>query len=787
MTFKESLDKSIIYFDGAMGSVLQKQGLGQGVHPETLNITEPERVKAVHLAYLASGANVITTNTFGASPIKFGDGYEDVVKAAVKIARNAVEDNKSGYVALDLGPTGKLLAPLGELAFEDCVENYKAVVSLVKDKIDLVLVETMSDIYEIKAAILAIKEVAPNLPFIVTFTIDKEGRLLTGADVVTAVTLIESLGATAVGLNCGFGAQTMLSKIDELYNNAGIPIIIQPNAGLPKIVNGETIYDTNEEEFAEIMLEIANKGARILGGCCGTTPDYIRAVVNKTRNVEPKEIAYKNVTRVTSYTHTVEFAVKPIIIGERLNPTGKKVLKEALKAHDLDYVYREGLNQVEKGAEILDVNVGVPGLNEEELMVEVIEGLQAVTDVPLQIDTTNIDAMESALRIYNGRPLINSVNGKKESMDSIFPLAKKYGAVVVALTLDEDGIPSTANGRIAIAKRIVDTAEKYGIPKCDLIFDTLAMTISTGENNAKVAIDALDYIKNEMGINTSLGVSNISFGLPNRDIINSTFFTMALQKGLSAGIINPFSEPMMNAYDAYLALTGIDKKSLNYIAKHSIVESPVVATTKKEIGLKTAIVSGLQRDAKEQCEALIKTLLPLDIINEYIVPALDEVGNNYEKGKSFLPQLLMSADAAQVAFEVIKNALPNDKKTNKSNRIILATVKGDVHDIGKNIVKVLLQNYGYDVIDLGKDVKSETVLEAVKKYNASLVGLSALMTTTVSSMEETIKLLRLNTNVKIVVGGAVLTEEYAEEIDADFYAKDAMATVRYAQKHFEKG
>ena len=785
MTFVESLSKGILYFDGAMGSVLQKQGLGQGVRPEMLNVTEPERIKAVHKAYLDSGANVITTNTFGASPIKYGDGYQDIVKCGVKIAREAVADNKSGFVALDLGPTGKLLAPLGELLFEDCVDNYKAVVSLVKDEIDLVLVETMSDIYEIKAAILAIKEVAPGLPFIVTFTIDKDGRLLTGADIETAVTLIESLGATAVGLNCGFGAQVMLSKIDELYANASIPIIIQPNAGLPKIVNGKTIYDTTEEEFAGIMLEIAQKGARILGGCCGTTPDYIKAVVNKTKSVTLKEITCKNFTKVTSYTHSVDFNKKPVIIGERLNPTGKKVLKEALKAHDLDYVYREGLSQVEKGAEILDVNVGVPGLDEKSLMVEVVEGLQAVTDAPLQIDTTNIEAMSTALRIYNGRPLINSVNGKKESMDSVLPLAKKYGAVVVCLTLDEDGIPETAEGRINIAKRIVENAEKYGLNKSDLIFDTLAMTISTGQNNAVVAIEALDYIKNVMGINTSLGVSNISFGLPNRDIINSTFFTLALQKGLSAGIINPFSEAMMNAYDAYLALAGIDNNALDYIAKHSNTDAQQVVE-KKNIGLKSAIVLGLLRDAKEQCEELIKTTLPLDVINDYIVPALDEVGANYEKGKSFLPQLLMSADAAQVAFEVIKKALPEDNKAKTAERIVLATVKGDVHDIGKNIVKVLLQNYGYEVIDLGKDVSAESVLNAVNEYNVGLVGLSALMTTTVSSMEETIKLLKANTNVKVMVGGAVLTQDYADEINADFYGKDAMATVRYAQKYFEK-
>ena len=533
------------------------------------------------------------------------------------------------------------------------------------------------------------------------------------------------------------------------------------------------------------MLEIAQKGARILGGCCGTTPDYIKAVVNKTKGVIPKGINKKRTTKVTSYTHSVDFDKKPVIIGERLNPTGKKVLKEALKAHDLDYVYREGISQVEKGAEVLDVNVGVPGLDEKSLMEEVIEGLQAVTDVPLQIDTTNIEAMSAALRIYNGRPLINSVNGKKESMESILPLAKKYGAVVVCLTLDEDGIPETAEGRINIAKRIVENAVKYGLNKSDLIFDTLAMTISTGENNAIVAIEALDYIKNVMGINTSLGVSNISFGLPNRDIINSTFFTLALQKGLSAGIINPFSEAMMNAYDAYLALVGIDNNALNYIAKHSNTAVQQVVE-KKNIELKSAIILGLIRDAGEQCEELIKNTLPLDVINDYIVPALDEVGANYEKGKSFLPQLLMSADAAQAAFEVIKKVLPGDNNAKSADRIILATVKGDVHDIGKNIVKVLLQNYGYEVIDLGKDVAPEAVLNAVNEYNVGLVGLSALMTTTVSSMEETIKLLKSNTNVKVMVGGAVLTQDYADEINADFYGKDAMATVRYAQKHFEK-
>ncbi len=765
----------IKYFDGGMGSMLN---LRPGELPEKLNISDPDRVYRVHKAYADAGADIITANTFGANRLKY-DNCDELVRAGVALAK------KTGKkVALDLGPTGKLLKPMGDLDFEECVSIYADVVNAGKDDADIVLIETMGDTYEIKAAMLAAKENC-DLPIFVSMIFDEKGRLLTGADVKTACAVVEGLGADVIGFNCGLGPKQMIPLVEKLEKYTSTPIMVNPNAGLPESVNGETVYNVDPDEFSDLMAQIADLGVSYLGGCCGTTPAHIKALIEKTKNIPDVPPSKKNFTFVTSYSQSVELGEKSAVIGERINPTGKKLLKQALRDRDMDYILREGISQKDCGAHILDVNVGLPEIDEVEMLKSAVYELQSVLPTPLQLDSSDAVAMEQALRIYNGKPLINSTNGKEKSMHEIFPLAKKYGGVVVCLCLDENGIPETADGRIKVAQKIINTAAEYGIDKKDLIVDALAMTISTDTKNAIETLKAVDYIKHTLGVNTVLGVSNISFGLPNREAVNTAFYTLCLKAGLSAGIINPKSQSMMNAYYSYNALAGLDENCTEYIESAVVIDAVADASN---ITLLDAIVKGMKEESAKCAKELLKTQNSLDIINEYIIPALDKVGDGFEKNKIFLPQLLMSADSAKAAFDEIKaHMIVNGNSQVKGEKIIIATVEGDIHDIGKNIVKVLLANYGFDVVDLGKDVKCETVLDETIKNDAKLVGLSALMTTTVPNMEKTIKLIHENTDAKVFVGGAVLTKDYAKMINADWYAKDAMESVRIAQEFFTEG
>lgn len=765
----------IKYFDGGMGSMLN---LRPGELPEKLNISDPDRVYRVHKAYADAGADIITANTFGANRLKY-DNCDELVKAGVALAK------KTGKkVALDLGPTGKLLKPMGDLDFEECVSIYADVVNAGKDDADIVLIETMGDTYEIKAAVLAAKENC-DLPVFVSMIFDEKGRLLTGADVKTACAVVEGLGADVIGFNCGLGPKQMIPLVEELEKYTSTPIMVNPNAGLPESVNGETVYNVDPDEFSDLMAQIADLGVSYLGGCCGTTPAHIKALIEKTKNIPDIPPSKKNFTFVTSYSQSVELGEKSAVIGERINPTGKKLLKQALRDRDMDYILREGISQKDCGAHILDVNVGLPEIDEVEMLKSAVYELQSVLPTPLQLDSSDAVAMEQALRIYNGKPLINSTNGKEKSMHEIFPLAKKYGGVVVCLCLDENGIPETADGRIKVAEKIINTAAEYGIDKKDLIVDALAMTISTDSKNAIETLKAVDYIKHTLGVNTVLGVSNISFGLPNREAVNTAFYTLCLKAGLSAGIINPKSQSMMNAYYSYNALAGLDENCTEYIESAVVIDAVADASN---ITLLDAIVKGMKEESAKCARELLKTQNSLDIINEYIIPALDKVGDGFEKNKIFLPQLLMSADSAKAAFDEIKaHMIVSGNSQVKGEKIIIATVEGDIHDIGKNIVKVLLANYGFDVVDLGKDVKCETVLDETIRNDAKLVGLSALMTTTVPNMEKTIKLIHENTDAKVFVGGAVLTKDYAKMINADWYAKDAMESVRIAQEFFTEG
>ncbi|MBQ9517843.1 MAG: homocysteine S-methyltransferase family protein [Eubacterium sp.] len=766
----------IKYFDGGMGTMLN---LKAGELPEQLNITDPERVFAVHKAYAEAGADIITANTFGANPLKYNNCAE-VVGAGVALAKRTGKK-----VALDLGPTGKLLKPMGDLDFEDCVALYAEVVKAGRNGADIVLIETMGDTYEIKAAVLAAKENC-DLPVFVSMIFDEKGRLLTGADVKTAVAMCEGLGVDVIGFNCGLGPAQMIPLVEALAACSSTPIMVMPNAGLPESVNGNTVYNVTPDEFAGYMQQIANIGVSYLGGCCGTTPDHIKALIERTKDIPDRVPDYKNTTLVSSYSECVELGKKSAVIGERINPTGKKLLKEALRAGDMDYILKEGITQRECGAHILDVNVGLPEIDEVQMLTDAVYQLQAVLPTPLQLDSSDPVAMEKALRIYNGKPMINSANGKAKSMAEIFPLAKKYGGVVVCLCLDETGIPESAEGRIAIAEKMINTAAEYGIDKKNLVVDALTMTVSTNQQNAVETLKVVDYCKNTLGVNTVLGVSNISFGLPNREVVNTAFYTQALGAGLSGGIINPKSQSMMNAYYAFNALAGLDDNCTEYI--NSAVAVETVAASTAETTLKDAIIKGMKDESAACAKELLKTAEPLEVINAHIIPALDTVGDGFEKNKLFLPQLLMAADAAKAAFDEIKANLVNKGTPQvKGDKIIVATVEGDIHDIGKNIVKVLLQNYGFDVIDLGKDVKCETVLEKTIEHGVKFVGLSALMTTTVPNMEKTIRLLHANTDAKVFVGGAVLTKDYAKMINADYYAKDAMESVRIAQQFFGKG
>lgn len=782
MNVLEKIKSGITYFDGGAGTLLQSWGLEAGELPETWNITHPDKIRKMHRLYLEAGAQIITSCTFGANRLKF-DNLEEIISSAIANAKAACE-GYDAYVALDVGPLGKMLEPLGDLPFEEAVSIFSETIKIGANAgADLVLIETVNDSYEAKAALLAAKE-SCCLPVFVTTVYDERQKLMTGADPAAMVALLEGLGADAIGMNCSLGPNQMKEIVPVMAECASVPIIVNPNAGLPRNENGKTVFDIDAEEFSDIMCEIVASGATIIGGCCGTTPEHIRLTVEKTKNLPFRLPEKKNKTLISSYTHAVEIGDSPVIIGERINPTGKKRFKEALRQNDINYILNEALAQNKKGVSVLDVNVGLPEIDEPEMMERVIRSIQSVVDLPLQIDTVDIEAMEKAMRIYNGKALINSVNGKEESMNAVFPLIKKYGGVAIAVTLDENGIPDTAEGRIAIAEKIIARAAEYGIGQNDIIVDPLAMAISSDSESANITLEAVKKLSKK-GIKTSLGVSNISFGLPNRPDVNAVFYTMAMQCGLNCAIINPFSEEMMKAWHGFMALKGFDKNCTDYI-DFALSLSPAEQKTQNassEITLEQAVVKGLKEQSGSLAAELLKTAKPIDIIDKMIIPALNTVGKGFEEKKVYLPQLLMSAEAAKQAFEAVKSAIPAGEA--KKGRIVIATVKGDIHDIGKNIVKVLLENYGYDVIDLGKDVAPETVADTVKKYGIKLVGLSALMTTTVPAMEETIKLLRTEApDCLVMVGGAVMTEEYAQMIGADSFSADAMGAVRYAEKIF---
>lgn len=793
MKITEYLKDHIVYLDGGFGTMLQSEGLQAGEYPERWNISRTEVITKIHREYFNSGSNVISTNTFGANILKFSkEELEEIVKTAIenaKIARETTNGKQEKFIALDIGPTGKLLKPYGDLDFEDAVGVFSETVKLgVKYGVDLVLIETMNDSYETKAALLAVKENS-DLPVFVSNAYSEDGKLMTGATPSAMVAMLEGMGADAIGANCSLGPKQLASVVDELLKYSSIPVILKPNAGLPKSENGKAVYSVNPQDFAEEMQRQIEKGVRIAGGCCGTTPEYIKSLVEKTKEVEIQPITSKNITTVSSYTHAVEFSNLPILIGERINPTGKKRLKQALKDGDIDYILQEAINQQEKGVHILDVNAGLPDIDEVETLKKVVCEIQTVTDLPLQIDTSNVEAMEKALRHYNGKAMINSVNGKEESMRSVFPLVKKYGGLVVALTLDENGIPDTVEGRVAIAEKILKTAKEYGIEKKDIIFDTLALTISADTDAAVTTLKSLNVIKNKLGCHTSLGVSNVSFGLPERDAVNSTFFALALENGLSAAIMNPYSADMMKTYYSYSALKGLDENCAEYVQNISNFATVTVSTNQVNVteeencsALQKAIIKGLKDKAGEEALKLLQNIKPLDVVQNDIIPALDTVGKGFEEKTVYLPQLLMSAEAAKSAFEQIKSAMSTQNNSITKATVVIATVKGDIHDIGKNIVKLLLENYGFAVCDLGKDVSPETIAEEVVKFHAPLVCLSALMTTTVPAMEETIKQIHANAPwCKVIVGGAVLTQEYANKIGADMYGKDAMSAVRYAE------
>ncbi len=794
MDFLTYLKNNIIILDGGMGTLLQSQGLIAGERPETWNISRPETIVNIHKSYFDAGSHVVCTNTFGANLLKFSkEELELIIKSAVDNAKKARETSKTAhekFIALDIGPSGKLLKPFGDLDFEDAVGIFAETVKIgVKHGVDLVIIETMNDSLETKAALLAVKENC-SLPVIVSNAYGEDGKLMTGATPEAMVFLLEGMGADAVGANCSLGPRQLAPIVEKLLENASVPVILKANAGLPKSVDGKTVFDIGEKEFVSDVLPLVYKGVRVVGGCCGTTPEYIKELSQKLEKVSPVEIKSKNITAVTSFSHAVKFSEKPILIGERINPTGKKRFKQALLENDIDYILTEGVNQVERGAHILDVNVGLPDIDEVSMLEKCVCELQTVVNLPLQIDTANPIAMEKALRRYNGCAMINSVNGKKESMEKIFPLVKKYGGVVVALTLDENGIPNTAQGRVDIARKIISVAKEYGIDKKNIVFDTLTMSVSADKNAARTTLDALKIIKEELGCHTCLGVSNISFGLPARDTLNATFFSLALENGLSAAIMNPYSTEMMKTYYSSNALMGFDDNFSEYInaCETFVTASPVfnAKVEKKENNtlsdLQYAITKGFKDKATAITRELLKDKKALDIINDEIIPALDIMGTGFENKSVFLPQLLMSAEAAKSSFEVIKAVVPTDEKSEFKGRVVIATVHGDIHDIGKNIVKLLLENYGFEVVDLGKDVESDKIVETAVSTKCDIIALSALMTTTVPAMEETIKLIReKNLPCKVIVGGAVLTREYADKIGANGYAKDAMGAVRCAE------
>jgi len=780
---KEKLNEGFIYFDGSMGNLLYSRVNNPGIPPEYYNIEEPEIIKTIHKEYLEAGADVVLTNTFGANPIKFkGMKYslEEIIKKAYENARFFANEK---YVALDVGPTGKLIEPMGDATFDEIYEAYKEVALLsLKHDFDLVVIETMSDILEAKAAILAFKE-NTNLPIFCTMTFQEDGRTLSGSDTKSMISILEGLSVDALGVNCSLGPKEILPIVEEILKFSSIPVMVQPNAGIPYVENGFTKYNVLEEEFSDTMVLMAERGARILGGCCGTTPIYIKNMVEKIMNKKAKEVVKKKNSWVSSSTQVVDFNENIVIIGERINPAGKPLLREALKTKNFDYIVKEAILQKDAGADVLDVNVSIKGGDDVDLLESIVKEFNGIIDVPLQFDNTNPLALERALRLYPGVAIINSVNGKQESMDKIFPIAEKYGAMVIALTMDKRGIPKSAEERFEIAERIINEGKKYGIDESRFLVDCLTLSAASDMEAANETFKAIRMVKKKLGVKTTLGASNSSFGLPSRDILNGVYLTMGFCAGLDAPITDPLCDEIQKSIYGYRFFINKEKSSEGFLEKYGNAEILTPKENQKERTLKEMIIEGLREDGIRETGRLLKEYSPDYIVENYLIPALDYVGIKYESKEIFLPHLLRSAEAVKESFEVIKKAyLSGASAVKNRGKVILATVEGDVHDIGKNIVKILLENYGFSVIDLGKDVKSEKVIENIKSNNVKVVGLSALMTTTVPSMEKTIKEIRDNySDITVIVGGAVLNNSYAMEIGADYYASDARETVKISQ------
>lgn len=785
MNFKECLKQQRLYLDGGMGSIIQQRVADIPTIPETLNLTHPEIIGEIQEEYVAAGSNILVTNTFGANRYKLRGrnlSVETLVKAAVDIARAQNPD----FVALDIGPIGALIGALGDVPFEEAVDIFKETITAGADAgVDLIIIETMTDIYEARAAVLAAKESCA-LPIIASMTYEENGRTLTGSDPLTVVTILEALGVDAIGINCSTGPDRMLPIIKALLDATQLPLVVQPNAGLPRMVAGETHYDITSDEFAGIMARIAKAGGAILGGCCGTTPEYIKKTIEATAAIPLVPPKGKPQTRVATATGTLVLGEDIRVIGECINPSASAELKEDLRAGGLSVVKKLALAQVHQGAHILDLNMGLPEIDEVAMMAEAVEAVSQIVDVPLQIDSTDPEVLEAALRRCNGKPIINSVNGEDASLAAILPLAKKYGACVLGLTLDDGGLPETADQRIAIAEKIITAAQAVGIPQSDILIDCLCLTASAQQDRVRSTLDAVSAVGSRFGVPTVLGVSNISFGLPNRELINKTFLVMAMEAGLNTPILNPGDAGMMDAIAATRALNGLDENCFEFIrgSQNRKTEPKSALPETEQPDLTTIVVEGRQDEAATATRRLLEELEPMVVVNDHLIPGLDQVGKAFETGEAFLPNLIFAAETVQNAFTVIKEQLGQEGQVVKGT-ILLATVKGDVHDIGKNILKVILENYGYQVVDLGKDVEAQTIAAAVAQDDIRLVGLSALMTTTVKNMETTIALLRTQCpQVKVMVGGAVLNPEYAQAIGADYYGKDARAGVEIARVVF---
>lgn len=865
MGIKELLNEKIVICDGAMGTMLQAAKAPMGKHPELLNITHPEIIEEIHLQYYQAGSDFVSTNTFGANRYKLeGSGHStaEVISAGIAAAKRAARkaedaDRAAGtertrYVALDVSPVGKMMEPVGDMTFEEAHELYTEQIMAGADAgADFILFETYTDICELRAGIIAAKECC-ELPIFCSVTFQEDGRMLMGTDPITMVNLLQDLGVDALGVNCSLGPKQMVPIVNQILTESHVPVLVQPNAGLPRVENGETVFDVTIEEYTEIMTELAEAGLRAAGGCCGTSPEYIASLSKSLSGKKPvTDVPGRGpkIMAVCSGTKTVKFDGKVVVIGERINPTGKKALKEALKTGDYTYVENEAIRQTEAGAQILDVNVGLPEIDEKAAMLEAVRRLSNITDTPLQIDSASPEVLEAAVRVYNGKPIINSVNGKKAVMEAVFPIAKKYGANIIALTLDENGLPDSAETRLEIAERIILRAAEYGIGPERILVDCLTLTVSAEPLGAVDTLSAIRTLKERYAVKTTLGASNVSFGLPNRRLLNAAFLTAAMYAGLDAPITDPLVPEYMDAVFAFSALFGKDPGASDYIEKYKDVPAkPAAAPAAGQGGtgvsaggggaanggangagadgsaaggalnggvpksgsgfakgsagtaagataaektpaeaLMEIVRKGWQDRAAAVTEELLKQRQPLSIVEEIIIPALEQVGKDYETGRSFLPQLIRSADTVSAAFEVLKKAMAAGGEEICYGKIILATVEGDIHDIGKNIVKVLLENYGYEIIDLGKDVPVQSVVEAAQRERIEMVGLSALMTTTVVNMERTIQALReAGLACRIAVGGAVLTRDYAEKIGADYYCKEAMDTVRAANALFRK-